>query len=287
MAEYELDPDTYIQNAVIAAAHAAADDSKSEKPKEFQYKNWISWEDSLEIYLESINSVCGVPLSYVIRKDLPLGSNWDDLDHVQQRIRNTKLEGLAFNIDSKAVLTVMKEACIGTDAEVWIKGKKCGRSAMMALREHYDGPDEAKKRTLEAKQKLSSCFYKHEFTFSFEKFISVLEGCFKTLERYGIPMYESDKVDTLFECCQNNHPEFKQEVTICRSKHDTFIGAITYIKTVVARLFPSSGAKKSERRGVGAVTTNVVNDVDISDLAKYYSKNEVKKINSTEEGRKQ
>ena len=76
-------------------------------------------------------------------------------------------------------------------------------------------------------QKLSMCLYKHDFTFSFEKFISVLQGFFKTLERYDQPMYKSDMVKSLFERCEKTHPKFKQEVTICGSQHDTFIEAIT------------------------------------------------------------
>ena len=286
MTEYEVNPDTYMQNAALSAAYEASDDNKGDKPKQFEYKNWISWEESIETYLESIKSACGAPLSYVIRKVFPVGTIWENLDATQQRVHNSQLNGLAFEIDSKSVLTTIKETCLNTDAEVWIKNIKCGRAAMLALWNHYDGHDEAKKRTLEAKQKLSTCFYKHEFTFSFENFISVLQGCFKTLERYDKVMYELDMVENLFEKCQNNHPDFKQEVIICRSQHNTFIGAITYLKVVIARLFPSSGGKKQDKRNVGAISSNIINGVDMSDITKFYSKFEVKKITSTEDGRR-
>ena len=154
--------------------------------------------------------------------------------------------GFAFNIDSKNVLTLIKKLCLGTKTEVWIKNIKCGRAVMLALKTHYDSSDEARKRTLEAKVKLKNLFYKHKYTLSFEKFISALQGHFKVFEKYIMPMYEHEKVEKLFEKCQNNNPEFKLEVEICRSQHDTFIGAITYLKTAVARLFPVDGS----RRGV-------------------------------------
>ena len=154
---------------------------------------------------------------------------------------------------------------------------------MLALRKHYDGPDEAKKRTLEAEAKLKSLFYKHEFSFPFERFITEMQKHFKVLERYEMPVHEQKKVETLFEKCQNNHPEFKMEVGICRSQNDTFIGAITYLKTAVARIFPEGKKSVGRPRQVSATR---VNGIDLSDFTKNYSKQEINKLKSTPEGKK-
>ena len=281
---YEADPDICIRNAALAAEHAEQDSSTADKPVKFTYKSWITWEESVEVYLESVISSCGAPLSYVIRKDLPVGTAWNNLDETQQRIYTPNIQGFAFNIDSKTVLTLLKELCLGTESEVWIKNIKCGREAMEALRTHYDGPDEARKRTLEAEAKLKTLSYKHEYTFSFERFITALQGHFKIFERYHMPMYEHQKVEKLFDKCQNNNPEFKLEVGICRSQHDTFIGAITYLKTAVARLFPA-GAKK----GIGGsrhISSTKVNGVTLGEFNKNYSRQEVNKLKATAEGRK-
>ena len=157
---------------------------------------------------------------------------------------------------------------------------------MNALRRHYDGPDEAKESALEAKQRLATCFYKHEYSFSFEKFITVLQGIYKTLERYDKPMYESQKLDSLLDRCQNNRPEFKQEVVICRIKEETLIGAIVYLKTVVARLFPESGKRGGTRRQVSAYgAANTINGVDISNVTRWFDANKIQKIKSTAEGK--
>ena len=110
-----------------------------------------------------------------------------------------------------------------------------------------------------------------------------MQGHFKVFERYGMPMYEHQKVEKLFEKCQNSNPEFKLEVGICRSQQDTFIGAITYLKTAVARIFPGDG-----RKGVGKsrqISSAKVNGVDLSNFTKDYSSTEISKLKSTEEGK--
>jgi len=106
-------------------------------------------------------------LSYVIRKDLDAGTEWKDLDRKTQQIYTASLEGFTFNIDSKRVLTLLKELCLDTEAETWFRKIKCGRAAMKALQIHYDGPDDSKRRKVEVKSKLKNICYKHEGTFTF------------------------------------------------------------------------------------------------------------------------
>ncbi|GFH56845.1 hypothetical protein CTEN210_13321 [Chaetoceros tenuissimus] len=285
LAVYQHDPDVCMQNSALAADHVEQDTTKAGKPDKFEYANWITWEESVEVYLESvISNANGAPLSYVIRKDLPPNTNWNSLDKLQQRIYTPVLQGFAFNLDTKEVLTLMKELCLGTDAEVWIKNIKCGRLAMIALHKQCDGPDEAKKRTLEAEAKLKKLCYKYEHSFPFEKFITRMENCFKVFERYNMPMYEQQKVEKLFDKCQNSHPEFKMEVALCRSQQTTFIGAITYLKVAVARIFPDDKRGGGRQRQIAAVGKKI-NGVDLSDFSKTYSADEVRKLKSTKEGK--
>ena len=131
---------------------------------------------------------------------------------------------------------------------------------------------------------------KHEFTFSFEKFATALQKHFKVLERYEVSMYESDKVDLLFEKCQNNNPEFKTDVGICRSQCTTFIDAITFLKTSVSRIFPSNvgtGGRQHGGRGRRNISSvKSINGVDLSDFGKYFSSEEVQQIKSNDKGKK-
>ena len=290
IAEYEANPDICIENAALAADHSKDTSTVADKPEKFSYKEWISWEESFEAYLESCTGVNGAPLSYIIRKDLPAGTQWNSLDAMEQRVHTPPLQGFAFDIDTKTVLTYLKELCISTDAETWIKNIKCGRAAMVALRSHYDGTDEAKKRVLESKAQIKYIFYKHEFSFSFEKFITALQKHFKILERYDVPMYEEEKVELLFEKCQNNNPEFKMDVGICRNQCSTFIDAITYLKTSVSRIFPANvgGNRRDDRRGRRNISlVKSINGVDMTDFSKYFSSEEIGKIKSTKEGKRQ
>jgi len=86
---------------------------------------------------------------------------------------------------------------------------------MKASQLHYDGPDESKRRKEKARSKIKNVYYKHEGTFTFEKFLINLYDAFQILEKYGEPLYEEEKLRLLFSKSQNAHPEFKQEVVIC------------------------------------------------------------------------
>ena len=73
------------------------------------------------------------------------------MDALQQRVYTPLLQEFAFGINTKTVLTYLKELCITTDTEIWIKNIKCSRAIILALRNYYDRTDEAKKGVLESK----------------------------------------------------------------------------------------------------------------------------------------
>jgi len=129
---YRQEADQYIQFAEIDSA---------DKPEKFKYVNWNKWEEYVYISLDSIVGKSGAPLPYVMRKNLEAGTKWDDLDRKAQQRHTAPLQGLTFNLDSKRVLTLLKELCVDTEAETWFGNIKCSRAAMKALQLHYDGPD--------------------------------------------------------------------------------------------------------------------------------------------------
>jgi len=275
--------DQYISLAEIDSM--VAKDEDITKPSKFKYNEWNQWEESVYLYLNSLTSNCGAPLSYVIRKELDAEVEWDSLDRDVQKIHAASLEGFMFDSDSKRVLAILKDLCLNTAAETWFRNITCGRKAMKALQTHYDGPDERHKRIEEARAKISQTFYKHEGTFTFEKFTTILQDSFATLEKYGEPVYEREKLKLLFTKSLNSHPDFKQEINICRQHYHTFEEAITYLKTVVSRLFLELPKSRS-RRNVSSVGTKEVNGVDISDLTRWYDSTEIKKLNESQAGRR-
>jgi len=74
----------------------------------------------------------------VIRKDLEAGTKWEELERKVQQIHTAPLQGFTFNLDSKRVLTLLKELCLDTEAETWFRNIKCGRAVVKALQLRKD-----------------------------------------------------------------------------------------------------------------------------------------------------
>ena len=212
---------------------------EAEKPVKFAHDKWIQWEESIITYFSAIKNSRGIPLSYIIKKEDENISEITADIRDQEMIKNASLEGPMFVRDSKRVLTILKELTIGTDAETWMKGKKCGRLAMKALQDHYDGPSEGERRKQIARSDLEKLFYRNESTFSFEKYVTIMKMNFKVLRKYEVPVHEEDKTRMLLNNINNPNTELKTEINICRSQYaDTFENASTYLATQISRIFP-------------------------------------------------
>jgi hypothetical protein len=293
--------DDQARRAAIIESKVEYESSKDElsidKPEKFKYEDWPEWEKSVYTYLYSIKNSIGVPLVYVIRKPIFIR----DLEPRDQLvINNASLAGAVFRNDSQRVLTLLRSLTTGTDAENWMHGINCGRLAMEALQSHYDGDAEAEKRKQAAKSDLQTLFYRHEAAFSFEKYINRMKKCFDTLEKYQVPYYEEDKVKLLLDKIQNSHGEVKTQVSICRASYSsTFVEASTYMSREISRIFPSSnvasstygkGKHRNSNRNVSSLKNRRQrgkrliaeknNGVDISDLTRYYSKEEWKRLDA-------
>ena len=215
-------------------------DAVLDKPDKFSHEKWQEWEESVYNYFSSFRNVRGIPYPYVIRK-MPNPLIPANMERDEFITYNAELTGTMFKRDSKHVYQILKELTNGTQAEDWMKGKKCGRIAMIALQDHYDGKAEGERRMAVAKADLTKLFYRNETTFSFEKYVTKLLTIFNILDKYRFPVYEKDKVDYLLNKIQCPDKDFQITVNICRSSHSTnFINASTYLQTEVARIFPDS-----------------------------------------------
>lgn len=133
---------------------------------------------------------------------------------------------------------------------------------------------------------------------SFEKYLNRLKKCFDTLEKYGVPYYEEDKVKLLLDRIQCNHGEVKMQLSICRASYSAnFVQASTYMSREISRIFPNSnvasisfGKGKYKGRNVSSLNgkgrkrnksgKEMNNGVDILDRTRYFSKDEWKKLDS-------
>ena len=140
-----------------------------------------------------------------------------------------------FSHDTKKVLEIIKEITVYTDAEKWMKGKRCGRESMLTFQNHYDVKSEGEYRKQVDKYDLKTLFYRNETTLSFEKYVTNMKQTFNVLDNYNVPLYEEDKFRQLLDNINCPKNDFKTEVNICRYIHsDSFEKASTYLSRVIS-----------------------------------------------------
>jgi len=134
---------------------------------------------------------------------------------------------------------------VGTDAWEWIKIydiNQDGRLAFMALREHYDGPGEIDKRISLARTQVKELHYKNEQSFSFEKFITKLNGAFQMLAECHEALTEKAKVDQMItSMSQCTNPAIVAATTTIMMNtemRNNFVAAANKMTEVIANVFP-------------------------------------------------
>ncbi len=218
------------------------------KPEKFKSDTWIAWEQSLYNYLGQIYNARGVPLSYVIYQQ---GINMYGVTRKadKERVDCADTEGSIFERDTQRVLKIIQELTLDTPAADWIKNIECGRAAMKALQNHFDGEGEGERRKAQANAEINTLFYRNEQSFSFEKFATKLKSCFDVLERYNLPKHEEEKVNILLDKIQTSSTELRTAISLCREGHsNTFLEAVTFIQTNVSRMFPQHVNSRNGRR---------------------------------------
>ena len=61
---------------------------------------------------------------------------------------------------------------------------------MQEIQAHYDVTSEGERRKQFSRTNLKKIFYKNENTFTFEEYVTNIEGVFNVLERYGVSLYK-------------------------------------------------------------------------------------------------
>ena len=265
-----------------------------DKPESFTYNKWVDWQDSVITYLKGKKNITkNIPLYYVIRPDrVPEGpSEEEDI------IFHAPLVGAAFDTDNKTVHQFLTELTNGTDADNWIKPHRRsqnGRSAWRDLCEHYDGDAEGDKRVTVARHDIKIIHYRNESSFSFEKYSTRLKKAFATLDQYGQPKNEKEKVETLLEQIHTSDTRLVTALGICRDGHSqTFESACTYMSKQIAIIYPQhqpnafgrsgKGGKRTSIRSINAIKKSkggktYANGVDLTDTTRYFGKEEFEKM---------
>ena len=134
----------FIEESCIDFEDTRHGKGEMRKPKQFSHEKWAQLEDSIYNYFTSRKKSLGVPISYVTRKDAP--NPEDSKNRNVLIIYQASLSGNIFTRDSRKVINIIKELSLGTDAETWIKGIKCGRNEIQELQNPYDSTPEGARR---------------------------------------------------------------------------------------------------------------------------------------------
>ena len=247
----------YYEAAKIA--EDKGDEVEKKKPDVLKSEDWVEWEKSIIHYLNGMRNRRGVPLSYVIRGAQPQNVQ---LTSDEQKIHAAALNGPQFNNDSKEVYNLIKELVQNTDGDSWLPARcSCGRTAMQSLRNHYDGPDQAKARIDVARASIEKLFYRNENMFSFESYSTQMKKNYDVLEKYNQPEYEANKIDTFLKGIRNENNKVVNVVSIARTmvNLNTFQLVQEFISNQLKTIFPpheiQQAGKRNERggrRGVSA-----------------------------------
>ena len=193
---------------------------------------WTTWDIKWENYLGSMMGASGIPLDYVIRRDMPDG--WEpgnEHDILKYQAIQT---GPAWETDKMTVYAELKACCLDSNGWAWIKQydrMKNGREATANLRAHYEGDGEVNKRVAWATANIANAHYSSEHTFSFERFSTVLQEAFTILNENGESHSDGQMVRKMLEKIQvSNNSEMDACKRICSNTHaGDFVAAVAYL----------------------------------------------------------
>ena len=98
---------------------------------------WKQFRDLFRNHLDGIRGAKQIPLSYVIRPDVP-PQGYDPLDPIY----TTELAGHRYNQDNRKVFTILEKAVLGGPGDTYITDYKStfnGRGAFIALDRMFTG----------------------------------------------------------------------------------------------------------------------------------------------------
>ena len=145
---------------------------------------WDAWQIAFLNKLSATMGAAKAPLSYVVRPDIDASYVFEDDD--KERMYQMPLAGKNFKRDNKLVYSMLKAACVKTDAWTWIQDhdkSASGRQAWLTLVAHYDGTGELNKRLERAKEEMTRLHYKDEKSYPFERYITKLKENFFILAK--------------------------------------------------------------------------------------------------------
>ncbi|KAI2498698.1 hypothetical protein MHU86_15765 [Fragilaria crotonensis] len=204
---------------------------------------WDNWQIAFVNKLSATMGAAKFPIDYVVRPEID--DDYEPMDDDEERRYQIPLAGENFKRDNKLVYTLLKSACIKTDAWTWIQSHdrtSNGRQAWLALVAHYDGTGELNKRVERAKEEISRLHYKDEKVFPFERFVTKLKENFYILSKdKSEALTGKQQVDCLMRGIRSSDTSITSaKINIFQSYRSNFDGAVTFMSGLVANLHASA-----------------------------------------------
>ena len=215
---------------------------------------WDNWQIAFVNKLSATMGAAKFPIDYVVRPEID--DEYEPVNDDEQRRYQIPLTGENFKRDNKLVYTLLKSACIKTDAWTWIQSydrTSNGRQAWLALVAHYDGTGELNKRVERAKEEISRLHYKDEKVFPFERYITKLKENFYILSKdKSEALTGKQQVDCLMRGIRSSDTSITSaKINIFQSYRSDFDGAVNFMSGLVANLHASAQLDYANRNSAG------------------------------------
>jgi hypothetical protein len=198
-----------------------------------------------------------VPLSYVIWVESNPTPERLTSDPILAGVYHAPLDGVNYCKDSCAVYRVIKQLTLNTAA--WnvlkkVEKQQDGRLLIMALRDHYDGPQARLTRITQAQHLVQALHYKGEQSQSFAIFSNKLLGAYSVLEKYGqAPTKEMRVTDLVMKLHGVTDPFVKSAISsvfLDLAKRNDFHLAVNTIAEAIGCTNTREGLTRGEQRSL-------------------------------------
>jgi len=149
--------------------------------------------------MQNSKGQCDFSLSYILREHEDPG-DVDPEDFLTSEAYEEAIvpfSGIHFDIDNNAVFDSLKSFVLGGSHWTWIQDferRRDGRSAWMALKEHFNGPGSKIRLKAAAYAAIKRSEYKDAKNFDYELYRRIHTQAHSDLARYGEPVPETKKV---------------------------------------------------------------------------------------------
>ena len=180
---------------------ATKDQEPTKPPKLANFKDWMSWWELWDTYMQQSYGTADIPLSYIYREHSTVTAKIRNAAYAEEDDRytaTTVLAGRHFQLDNKRVWNELKPLVVDGPGWVFIKsleGTKHGRNALLTLKRQNEGENS----TMIRKQKAYSAIRNLAFAgpkkhWSFSQYVTAHQKAHNELASCLEPVPETKKV---------------------------------------------------------------------------------------------